>query len=298
VDKQIVEISKDDFSLSLDRGFLVLKNLNATHKIPLENILSVIISANRAMLSKNIINAICDNGGSIICCNDKYAPNTIILPYIGHYLSAPRIKSQIAASAPLNKNLWKEIVIAKISNQARILEYCGGDVKHVSALKILAKNVKSDDSGNCEGVAAKIYFKALFGHDFIRDRNAGDINLLLNYAYTVIRTAIARAIAGNGLLPQIGIKHCSQMNAMPLADDLIEPFRPVADMIVYDLVKDTDSVIELNSEMKRTLVSVLQKPVTIKKCIVSLSDGIYYFVGTLMNSYKDKKIKLEFPQIV
>jgi CRISPR-associated protein Cas1 len=293
---QIIEISNDDFSLSLNRGFLDLTNGDNRAQISLDNILSVIISANRATISKNIINAICDNGGAIILCGDKYIPSALILPYINHWLGAPRARAQVAASVPLNKNLWKEIVSRKIANQAAVLAALRPESPAIQSLRDLSRSVRSNDAGNCEGVAAKIYFKALFGPQFIRDRDMAGINRLLNYAYTILRSAIARAIAGNGLLPQFGIKHCSAPNTMPLADDLIEPFRPVADMMVFNMIQNDAP--ELTTEVKRAISSILSMPMKNNRGRVALSDAVYEFVGTLEQSYSKKSVRLEFPELV
>ncbi|MDR1027151.1 MAG: type II CRISPR-associated endonuclease Cas1 [Rickettsiales bacterium] len=291
----IIEIANDGRRLSLDRGFLCVDDRMAAKKVPLENILSVVISANQATISKNIINAICDSGGGFILCDDKYIPNAMILPYSNHWLGAPRVRSQIAASIPLNKNLWKKIIEEKIANQARALAALRPESPDIAKLNILARNVKSNDGENCEGVAAKIYFKALFGDSFIRDRNQVGINRLLNYAYIIIRSAVARSIAGNGLLPQLGIKHCNQMDQLPLADDLMEPFRPAADTLVFAMTES--GAPELTPETKRKLAGLLVAPVEGLAGTMTMSDGIYEFVGTLEKSYRDKAVRLAFPKL-
>lgn len=302
MDKQIIEIANEDLSLSLFRGFLQVENKKNAHKtqIPLDNILSIIISAHDAIISKNIISTICENGGSLIICGRNYLPSSITVPYIGHWLISPRIKNQINSSLPLKKNLWKSIIQHKIINQAQILNHFFPNHPDVVRLNKLSKETLSDDARNNEAIAAKIYFKSLFGKKFIRDRKAENINILLNYSYTILRAMVARAIASNGLLPYLGIKHCTQSNTLPLVDDLIEPFRALADKAVFETINtlvNTDNI-ELTPEIKRKLTSILSVPVKTIKGKVNLSDGIIDFVGSLVESYEDGKPKLKFPELI
>lgn len=287
--------------MSLSRGFLVVENdkLNINQKVPLDNILSLLLSSNNVTISKNAVNAICENGGVIIFCNKCYFPSAITLPYTGHWLIAPRIKQQLECSQPLQKNLWKSIIQHKILNQAKVLEYFSPEHQNLERLKWLAKETLSDDARNHEGQAAGIYFKSLFGKKFVRDRLSNDINILLNYSYTILRAIVARAVAGNGLLPYLGIKHCNKMNPMPLVDDLIEPFRAIADKIVYDEVNKLVDIdhIELTPEIKRNITKIITYPVQTSRGCVSLNDAIYDFVASLVVSYELKKIALRYPEI-
>ena len=302
MDKQILEIMNDGFALSLYRGFIVVENkqLQLKQEIALDNILALILSANNVVLSKNIVNAICEQGGNIIFCDKTYIPSAITMPYTGHWLVAPRVRQQIDCSKPLQKNLWKNIVQHKIFNQAQVLQYFFPDNSNIERLKQLSHDTLSNDSRNNEGIAAAIYFKSLFGKQFVRDRLNNDANILLNYTYTVLRAMVARAISGNGLLPHLGLKHCTVTNPMPLVDDLIEPFRALADKIVFETLNKLVNVehIGLTPEIKRNLASIITTPVQIAKGCVSLSDGIYDFVGTLVSSFEAKKIMLKYPEFI
>lgn len=302
MDRQIIEISNDNLFLSLYRGFLEIEDKNNGNKynVDLDNILSIVLSANNVMLSKNIINAICEQGGSIILCGKNYLPTSLIVPYVGHWLISSRIKQQIDCSKPLQKNLWKSIVQNKILNQAMILEHFFSDNHNIERLKKLAKDTLSNDTTNNEGLAAGIYFKSLFGKNFKRDRLNADINILLNYTYIVLRAMVARAVSGNGLLPYMGLKHCGKTNTLPLVDDLIEPFRPIADKIVFEELNKLVNIdnIELTPDIKRNLTKIISYPVRTSKGVMSLNDGIYEFVGSLVNSFEDKKIELKYPDIL
>ena len=300
MEKQIIEVSNDGFSLFLHRGFIVIENKNIPieTKIPLDNILSLVISANDLMLSKNVINAITEQGANIICCGKNYVPSSIIIPCEGHWLVASRVQNQIECSKPLQKNLWKSIIQNKIYNQSKILEFFFPNHSNIARLKQLAKNTLSNDVRNNEGVAASIYFKSLFGKNFVRDRLSGDVNILLNYAYIVLRAMVIRAIYGNGLLPFLGLKHCAKTNTFPLADDLMEPFRPWADKLVFEEINRLVNIqdIELTPEIKRRLTGLISIPVKTGKGCVSLNDAVFDFVGSLVVSFEDKKVKLKYPE--
>lgn len=298
MDKQIIEISNDGFSLSLYRGFVVIKNEEQTVKIPLDNILSVIVSANNITLSKNIINAITEYGANVIFCGKNYVPSSITIPCVGHWLVASRIKQQIDTSKPLQKNLWKSIVQNKIYNQAKVLDLFFPKHHNIARLKQLAKDTISNDARNNEGIAASIYFKSLFGKNFVRDRLCNDINILLNYTYIVLRAIVTKAIYSNGLLPFLGLKHCAKTNTFPLADDLMEPFRPWADRLVFEEINNLINIqnIELTPEIKRRLTSLISIPVKTDKGCISLNDAIFDFVGSLVASFEDKKVKLKYPE--
>ncbi len=302
MDRQILEIQNDGFNLSLHRGFLLIENkeINLKQQVPLDNILALVLSANNVMLSKNIINAVCEQGGNIIFCGKNYIPAAITLPYAGHWLIAPRIRQQIDCSKPLQKNLWKNIVQHKILNQAAVLNYFFPQHSNLERLKNLANNTLSNDVGNNEGVAASIYFKSLFGKHFVRDRLGDDVNLLLNYTYIVLRAIVARAVAGNGLLPQLSLKHCTAANPIPLVDDLIEPFRAVADKFVFEELNKLINIdhIELTPTIKRSLTQIISYPVQTNKGMVSLSDGIYDFAASLVKCFEAKKLCLEYPKIL
>lgn len=300
MDKQIIEVSNDDLTLSIKQGFLCITDNFKQRQIPLDMILSVIISSHNTMLSKNSVISICKNGGNIIFCDKKYNPSAVTVSCQGHWLISQRVNWQISASVPLKKNLWKAIIIQKISNQALMLKNLAPENVAIQKLRQLAKTTLSNDSKNNEAQAAHIYFNALFGNDFIRDRSKNDINILLNFSYIVLRSMMARAVVSSGLLPYLGIKHCSKTNTMPLVDDLMEPFRPIADKLVVEELSKLENPqnIALSSEMKRRLTRIIGYPVKVTKGEMPLNEALSLFINTLVKSFEHKKVLIEFPKIL
>jgi CRISPR-associated protein Cas1 len=176
----------------------------------------------------------------------------MVLPIEGNYQQAKRFDAQIAANQPLIKRLWAEVVKSKLQQQAAALEAAGAP--HVP-LQALVRKVRSGDPDNFEAQGAKRYWGLLFGDDFRRDQQGEGINGMLNYGYTVLRATTARAIVAAGLHPTIGLHHSNEGNAMRLVDDLMEPFRPVIDLKVWQLQKQGESMI--TPETKRALVRTL-----------------------------------------
>lgn len=299
MDRLLIEISNDGQALCIERGFLKIKNGEKEHRIPTEGILSVVISAAQATLTKNLITGLTAENCPIILCGLSYLPEAIILPYASHCLTSSRISRQVEAALPLKKNLWKTIVEHKISNQVRTLCRFVPDTAEAERLHQLSRSVKSDDAGNNEGQASRIYFRGLFGSDFVRNREAPDINLLLNYAYTVLRAAVARSIAGSGLLPYLGIKHCHPANRMPLVDDMMEPFRPIADGVVLEAVRKYSPAFPfyLTPELKRELCRLLACSVSTPRGRQPLTEALGTYVNSLVKSYESKKVCLVFPEI-
>ena len=156
---------------------------------------------------------------------------------------------------------WKDIIQAKLTQQAEVLSTCS---KPDAPLRYMAKQVKTGDPENLEGQGARYYFQTLFGKDFRRDRAQDGVNAMLNYGYTILRSAVVRAITGAGLHPSLGIHHQNQYNAMRLADDLMEPFRPLVDFCVYRMT-DEDEYTSVTSEVKKRLVALLSCTVRTEK---------------------------------
>jgi CRISPR-associated protein Cas1 len=231
---RIVDIATDGRHLSAYRGFLIVsENQEEVGRIPLDDVAAVIVHAHGVTWSTNLIVALAERGGIMLLCGRNHAPVAVCLPLDGHHAQNGRMRAQWEASKPLTKQLWRKLVVAKIRWQAAVLEANG---KPATAFDLLARRVGSGDPENVEAQAARRYWPLLMGDSFRRDHDAGGVNGLLNYGYAILRSMCARAVVAAGLHPSIGVHHANRGNAFALADDLIEPFRPLADALTLRLL--------------------------------------------------------------
>ena len=255
-----MEVADEGRHLSVFRGFLkVTQDDTELGRVPLDDITALILSGPQITLSKNLMVELSERKAIIVVCGKNWHPISYTLPFDAHYESAGTLRDQISASKPLKKQLWKKVVQAKINNQVLILQHHKPETKVVKQLEMLRRKTKSGDPDNTEAQAAKLYWPELMGNQFRRDRSSADINGFLNYGYTVLRAATARAVCAAGLHPSLGIHHGSRVNAFALVDDLMEPFRPLVDSVVKDTYSDGDKKTGLTAEKKRALAAVLKE---------------------------------------
>lgn len=215
----------------------------------------------------------------------------MLMPLEGNSTLQESYKYQIDASTPLKKNMWKQMVECKIKNQAALLNKVG---KNGNALKPFYMNVKSGDVDNREGAAAREYWSQLFDAGFKREREGQPPNSLLNYGYTILRAAMARALIGSGLYPAFGVFHRNRYNAFPLADDMMEPYRPFVDEIVYHLYYD-GAIDDLNQQVKGNLLRVLFSDVRIGKMTRPLENALSITTASLLRMFRGESYKLSLP---
>lgn len=258
--------------------------------IPIEDIGVVIIENQMVTITMPLMNALVDAGVAVILCDAKGMPHAMVQNFDSHNLQGEYLRNQISLGDVGRKQLWKQIIEAKIKNQAALLEkVCGeGDV-----LKVYYSNVKSGDKDNREGAAAKVYFSKLFGRQFVRDRNLGGINAMLNYGYSILRAATARALVSSGLTPSLGIFHHNRSNAFPLADDLMEAFRPFVDEIVLELCRNNEK--ELTKDNKSALINVLNVDTYYAKVTRPLQVGLSITTASLAKYYSGENKVLALP---
>lgn len=223
---------------------------------PIEDIGVIVIDNKQVTITSGLLEALLENNCAVITCDSHSMPTGLMLPLDSNTTQNERFRHQIDASVPLCKQLWQQTIQQKIANQAAVLKACTNT--EVGCMNVWAKDVRSGDIENMEGRAAAYYWKNLFGEidGFTRDRNGIPPNNLLNYGYAILRAIIARALVASGLLPTLGIHHHNRYNAYCLADDIMEPYRPYVDNLVYSIVKQYGSEIELNKEIKSILLSI------------------------------------------
>ena len=262
------------------------------NSVPIEDIGFVVLENQQINITLPLLNALSDNNVAVIICGNNFMPNSMLLNLDSNKTQGESYRAQVEASEPLKKGLWKQIVEAKIRNQAALLNKLDKDS---DKLKPYYSNVKSGDSDNREGIAAKIYWNELFGEDFIRNREGDSPNNLLNYGYTLLRAAVARALMGSGLFPAFGIFHRNRYNAFPLADDIMEPYRPFVDEIVFDLYANGER--ELTKQVKSDLIHLLYTDTRFGKVLRPLEVGLTITTASLARCFAGEVKKISYPQL-
>ena len=258
--------------------------------IPIEDIGVVIIEHQQVSITIPLMNALVEGNVQVVMCNNRGMPSAMLQSFEGNNLQGENLRNQMGAGEVLKKQLWKQIVEAKIRNQAALLNKVG---QEGDRLKQYYQNVKSGDADNREGIAARIYFSGLFGESFLRDRTVPGINALLNYGYAILRAATARALVSSGLLPAIGIFHHNRSNAFPLADDVMEPYRPYVDEIVYDMA--LQAKLDLTKDVKAELINVLYADTQFSRVTRPLSVGLTLTTASLSKCFAKEQTKLSLP---
>jgi CRISPR-associated protein Cas1 len=253
---RIVEVADDRRHLFLSRGFMMVKDTEGERKelgqIPLDDIAAVIANAHGLSYTNNLLVALAERCAPFVLCAANHNAVGMVLTIDGNYQQAKRFDAQLAASQPLKKRLWADIVKSKLQQQSDALEAAGAPF---IPLQALVRKVRSGDPDNFEAQGARRYWGLLFGDDFRRDQQSDGVNAMLNYGYTVLRATTARAVVAAGLHPTIGLHHSNESNAMRLVDDLMEPFRPVIDLKVWQLHQHGES--QVTPDSKRELVRTL-----------------------------------------
>jgi CRISPR-associated protein Cas1 len=251
--ERVVDIATDGRHLSAHRGFLIVSEDRAeVGRVPLDDVAAVIVHAHGVTWTTSLVASLAERGAPVVLCGSNHAPVAVCLPIDGHHGQNARIRAQWEAGKPLAKQIWREIVIAKIRWQDAALEALG---RRVLALEMMSRRVRSGDPENIEAQAARRYWPALMGADFRRDRALDGPNALLNYGYTVMRALVSRSLVASGLHPSIGVHHANRGSAFALADDLMEPFRPLVDLAAVRLMER--GVKTVTPEAKRAFATLI-----------------------------------------
>lgn len=291
---RIVEVAEDRRYLFVSRGFMVVQDAESDHKelgrIPLDDITAVIANAHGLSYSSNLLVALAERGAPFVLCAPNHNTVAMLWPLAGNHHQAKRFDAQLAASKPTHKRLWAEIVRSKLLQQAAALETAGALVTPVAAL---AAKVRSGDPDNLEAQGARRYWGLLFGDDFRRDQAGGGLNALLNYGYTILRSATARAVVAAGLHPTLGLHHSNESNPMRLVDDLMEPFRPIVDLLIWQLQRRGES--QVTPHTKRVLVGSLYDDMQTMSGVTPAVVCMQRLAVSLAQVYLGERDKLDLP---
>lgn len=291
---RIVEVADDRRHLLVQRGFLVVEDTEGGRRelgrIPLDDVAAVVANAHGLSYTNNLLVALAERGAPFVLCGANHQVAGMLLPVAGNFEMSRRIEAQIDATRPTHKRMWAVIVRSKLEQQAAALMAVGAASAPLSAL---AAKVRSGDPDNLEAQGAKRYWTLLFGAGFRRDRDAAGLNALLNYGYTVLRAATARAVVAAGLHPAIGLHHSNDGNAMRLVDDLMEPFRPIVDLRVWQLHRE--GLAEVTPDTKRALVRTLYDDMQTCSGATPVTVCTQRLATSLAQVYLGQRDKLDLP---
>lgn len=288
---QIIDITQDGRHLARDRGFLTVSEGGAPlARVPLDQVAAVLAHAHGITWSNSLLAALAEQGTPVVICGSNHRPTGLLWPMEGHHQQGARIRAQWSAPVPLAKGAWKAIVIAKIGMQAAALDAIG---QPAAPLRMMMRRVRSGDSGNLEAQAARYYWPLMLGPEFRRDTGGSGLNALLNYGYTVLRATAARAVAGAGLHPAIGIFHANGGNAFALADDLMEPFRPYVDLTVREIARQDGP--EVTSAAKTALARLVALDLSMAGETTPLASALARLAGSLARSFETRRLALALP---
>lgn len=290
--ERVVDIQTDGLFLAVHRGFLTVSSAGEEKgRIPLDDIGALIVHAHGTTWSNSLVVRLSDRAVPIVICGSNHAPVACVWPLHGHHAQGARMRAQIAVPKPLTKQIWRQIVSAKIRMQGHMLAANGHPA---GAFDLLARKVRSGDPDNVEAQAARRYWKMLFGPDFSRDRSAEGANAMLNYGYTVLRAVVSRAICAAGLHPTIGVFHANRTNAFALSDDLMEPYRPFVDQLVLDLVVEGETSVD--ARVKHRLAGLTAVDIDNGDGTVSpLAVQVQRFVHSVADSFVSGRRDLALP---
>lgn len=290
---RIVEIAGDGRYLSLERGFLVVSHRGEEiGRTPIDDVAALIGNAHGLSYSNNLLVALAERGCPFVLCAKNHRPVGVLWPVEGHHRQAARMDAQVRAGLPLRKRLWKSLVQSKLGMQAAVLSLFG---LPAAPLRRLVRRVRSGDPSNIEGQGARMYWTLLFGDAFRRDAEAGGVNAMLNYGYAVLRATVARQVMAAGLHPGIPLHHANEGNAMRLVDDLIEPFRPVADAWVRRLVDQ--GIEKVDDAAKRALGLLPTRSLCTAQGISPLTLVVQRLSVSLAQVYERQAAKLVLPPV-
>ena len=262
--------------------------------VPIEDLGLLMLDHYQITVSHQLLQELMKNNVVLISCDEKHLPLGAMLPFGGNTQYSERVKTQLEVSEPLKKQLWKQTIECKILNQAKVLEYLG---KYTDPMYDYLKEVKSGDTTNMEGIAAQHYWKFLIDYDFLRDRFGEYPNQFFNFGYGVLLSIVARALVDTGLLLVLGIFHRNKYNPYCLASDIMEPYRPIVDLLVMEWLTTHPEVEELNKESKAHILQMATRDVQIEKNIHPLIVAVKNTTSSLYKCYTGEKRLIAYPEL-
>ncbi len=289
---RVIEIVSEGCHLARKRGLMTVSlKEDEKGRVPLDDIGVLLCNAPGLSYSNDLMTELAHRGVVVVLCGSNHLPVAWLWPLEGHHIQTLRMRRQLESSQPLRKRLWQSLVKAKITQQSNTLALLG---KLDGGLMLLARRVKSGDPDNVESQAARRYWPLMFGGAFRRERFGPMPNPFLNYGYTVLRAAVARAIVAAGLHPSLGVHHHNRNDSMCLADDLMEPFRPLVDYATFKLIEEGCD--EMTPDAKRILVGTLAMDMATERGTTPVDTCIERAAQSLAQSFESGKASLILPK--
>jgi len=283
------------FHLSLSNKQMVASNRekNITRSVPIEDIGFIVLDNQQITITHALLRELSEANVALIVCNEKHHPVSMMMNLDSHQLQGEIFDLQLKASEPLKKNLWKQTIKAKISNQAALLRKLH---RPFDPMLYMVGKVSSGDKGNVEARAARHYWQHVFNDNTFRRLRIGENpNSLLNYAYAILRAGVARALMGSGLLPTLGIHHHNRYNAYRLADDIMEPYRPFADEVVVETYAKFPDYEDLTPQIKSELLNLLTVDVNMGSVKRPLLIALSITSASLAKCFAGERRNIRFP---
>lgn len=312
-------------SIKLSQLEITDKKTGEVKTAPIEDLGFVVLDNREITFTQSVLSELAANNTAVVICNEKHLPASMMFHLDTNQVQNEKFRAQVSASEPLKKQLWQQTVKAKIRNQAALLDYTvplsggvseergsiprqrgtlspsgrgtKGEGKPGDALRYIASQVKSGDTTNEEAQASRRYWSKLFGENFIREREGMPPNPSLNYGYAILRAAVARALCGSGLLPTLGIFHHNKYNHYCLADDIMEPYRPFVDKMVWEQKEKYSDYHNLTTERKAELLGVLSCDVLLKEEKSPLMIAISQTTASLAKCFEGEEQKILYPAL-
>lgn len=281
--------------ISVKNNWLIVSENEEEKKVPLADIYSIVIDNPRTTLTIAALTAITQSGAHILFCDESHLPVSHTYPMNISYAPYGKLKMQIDMTDFFKGLLWKKIIQEKIKNQAKVLSLCKVSGEDVDRMMKFRDEVDYDDVTNREGIAAKWFFNRLYGAGFVRGHDSA-INAALNYGYTIIRSSVAKTLSVFGFNCALGIHHINRFNGFNLADDFMEPLRPLVDLWVD---QNRESLVtDLTKENRRNLVNLVNHTVLIDKRKYHLRYALTEYISSLTSAMAKEDISLlKIPEI-
>jgi len=294
--ERIIDLADEPARLSVRNSLLVIeRGAEPELTAPLGEVAVVLLAHPQVLLTQPVLARLAGAGGMVVVCDGKHMPCAMLLPLEAHFTQGERFAQQTRISEPVRKRLWQSLVKAKIRAQARVLKEVRGDD---AGLAEVADKVRSGDPDNSEAKASRRYWPALFNDaEFRRRRFGGNQNTLLNYGYAVLRAIVARAVCAAGLHPSLGLHHHNRYDAFRLADDLMEPFRPIVDRAVAFYCEGYGARAELDKRAKAMLIGALMQRFDVRGEQRTLFDIAQRTAATLAAVYAGERRTLALPEL-